>query len=231
MGSEICGIYMIKNKVNNKVYIGKSVDINVRLRNHKSYLNNNIHINKHLQHAWNKYGKENFDFLIVEECAHSDLNDKEVYYIQMYKSYDDRHGYNLTFGGDGCAATDEIRMKMRIAAKNRPPVSDEVRKKQSERVSGEKNYFYGMRLCGEQNGFYGDHRFAGENHPRCRAVYCFELDEYFWGAKEAEDKYGVHKADIAKCCKGKAKSAGKHPITGEKLHWAYADEVDNSFVA
>ena len=120
---------------------------------------------------------------------------------------------------------------MSESAKNRPPVSEETRKKHRDRVSGEKNYFYGRHLYGEQNGFYGDHRFAGENHPRSRAVYCYELDEYFWGAKEAEDKYGIHKADIAKCCKGKLKSAGKHPITGEKLHWVYVDEMNNSSVA
>lgn len=104
-------------------------------------------------------------------------------------------------------------------------------KLQSERQSGENNYFHKVRFYGEQNGFYGDHRFTGENHPRCRAVYCYELDEYFWGAKNAQDKYGIYKADIAKCCKGKLKSAGKHPITGEKLHWIYADEMNNSFVA
>lgn len=104
-------------------------------------------------------------------------------------------------------------------------------KLQSERQSGENNYFHKVRFCGEQNGFYDDHRFAGENHPRCRAVYCYELDEYFWGAKAAQDKYGIYKADIAKCCKGKLKSAGKHPVTGEKLHWIYVDEINNSCVA
>ena len=104
-------------------------------------------------------------------------------------------------------------------------------KLQSKRHSGEGNYFYGMHLYGEQNGFYGDHRFAGKNHPRCREVYCYELDEYFWGAKEADDKYGIHKADIAKCCKGKLASAGKHPVTGEKLHWIYTDEMNNSSIA
>lgn len=48
----------------------------------------------------------------------------------------------------------------------------------------------------------------------------------FWGAKEAQDKYGFHKADIAKCCKGKSKHTGKHPITGECLTWFYVDITD-----
>lgn len=83
------------------------------------------------------------------------------------------------------------------------------------------------RACsGENNPFYGNHSQAGKNHPRSRPVYCPELDEVFWGAKEAQDKYGIWKADIAKCCKGKLKHAGKHPITGERLTWFYADMTD-----
>lgn len=79
---------------------------------------------------------------------------------------------------------------------------------------------------GENNPFYGNHSQTGENHPRTRAVYCVELDEVFWGTKEAQDKYGIYKADIAKCCKGKLNHAGKHPVTGERLTWFYADMTD-----
>lgn len=99
-------------------------------------------------------------------------------------------------------------------------------KLQSKRQSGENNYFHKVHFCGEKNGFYGDHRFAGANHPRCRPVYCPELDEVFWGAKEAQDKYGIWKADIAKCCKGELKHAGKHPIAGVPLTWFYADATE-----
>jgi hypothetical protein len=66
---------------------------------------------------------------------------------------------------------------------------------------------------------------SGAKHPRCRPVYCIELDEYFWGAKGAQDKYGIKKDYICACCTGKQKSAGKHPDTGEKLHWYYADSL------
>ena len=79
---------------------------------------------------------------------------------------------------------------------------------------------------GENNPFYDNHSQAGKNHPRCRAVYCSELDELFWGAKEAQDKYGIYKADIARCCKGKLKHAGRHPVTGEQLTWYYTDATD-----
>lgn len=80
-----------------------------------------------------------------------------------------------------------------------------------------------IACSGKNNPFYGDHSQEGKNHPRARAVYCPELDEVFWGAKEAQDKYGFHKADIAKCCNGKLNHTGKHPVTGKHLTWFYAD--------
>ena len=74
-------------------------------------------------------------------------------------------------------------------------------------------------------------QFSGEKNPRARAIYCPELNEFFLYAKEASEKYGIDHSNIIKCCKGKQGSAGRHPITGEKLHWVYVDEMDNSSVA
>lgn len=61
--------------------------------------------------------------------------------------------------------------------------------------------------------------FSGSRNPRAFAVYCPELNEEFWGAKEAHEKYGVCVSSISQCIGGKLGHAGKHPITGEKLHW------------
>ena len=51
------GIYLIRNKANNKVYVGQSVDIKQRWYNHKRGRRNDTHDNEHLQKAYNKYGK------------------------------------------------------------------------------------------------------------------------------------------------------------------------------
>lgn len=59
----------------------------------------------------------------------------------------------------------------------------------------------------------------GKKHPRATPVYCPELDEYFWGAKEAYDKYGIGRAGISNCLTGKLKHSGHHPITGQPLTW------------
>ena len=60
---------------------------------------------------------------------------------------------------------------------------------------------------------------TGCNNPRAFPIYSPELDETFWGAKEAYDKYGISRGDISSCIRGKLKHAGKHPITGEPLTW------------
>ena len=58
------GIYKIENKVNGKIYVGQSIDIDTRWYNHRNELNGNRHYNEHLQNAWNKYGEDNFSIQI-----------------------------------------------------------------------------------------------------------------------------------------------------------------------
>ncbi len=145
MKKVISGIYRITNCVNNKVYIGKSIDIfNKRWPYHKALLNNGTHVNKHLQNAWNKYGEENFDFSIVLECNREELDKYEIYYIAAYKSYLPEYGYNKTYGGDGSIPTEETRAKMsasHIGILGTP----ESRAKQSLKLSGENNPMYGRK--------------------------------------------------------------------------------------
>lgn len=64
---------------------------------------------------------------------------------------------------------------------------------------------------------------SGKNNPRALKVYCPELNEYFDCMKYASIKYNVNAGSISSCIKGRLKSAGKHPITGEKLTWKLAN--------
>lgn len=89
------GIYVIINKINNKVYIGKASNLDSRIRAHKSCLRRDIHYNTHLQRAWKKYGEENFLFKILENCNKNELILRENYWMNYYNSFDFNFGYNI----------------------------------------------------------------------------------------------------------------------------------------
>jgi len=106
------GIYTIGNLVDNKVYVGKSVNIDRRLKKHQRDLNAGKHKNIHLQQAWNKHGASNFVAIRVELCEENLLNEREQHWISHYKSMDKKFGYNKTNGGDGGRLDDETLARM-----------------------------------------------------------------------------------------------------------------------
>lgn len=96
---KFCGIYKITTIHNGKVYIGQSNNVYKRWSQHLSEFREDKHHNPYLQKVFNKYGVENLIFEILETCSESDLNIKEIYYINLYESFSE--GYNMTLGGDG----------------------------------------------------------------------------------------------------------------------------------
>lgn len=93
------GIYIIKNVVNSKVYIGQSVDILTRWYQHRSAATNEKHPehNNKIHTAIREIGKDKFYLEILEECSRNDLSEKEKYWINFYNSF--YEGYNCTKGG------------------------------------------------------------------------------------------------------------------------------------
>ena len=77
-------IYEIRNKINNKIYIGSTVDFKKRKATHLKELRQGKHANSHLQNAWNKYGEDNFSFKIIERCSIENLLIREQYYINLF---------------------------------------------------------------------------------------------------------------------------------------------------
>lgn len=91
---KVRGIYKVTNKINGKVYIGQSVDIGRRWRQHMT-AEDDIYFHKAIQ----KYGVENFEWEVIEKCKKKDLDERESYWIEYYDSFN--KGYNCTRGGDG----------------------------------------------------------------------------------------------------------------------------------
>ena len=134
------GIYIIKNLINNKVYIGSAINIDKRWKHHKKDLAKRKHHSRLLQRAWDKYGEQNFKFEIIEEVQNpAHLLSYEQVYLDYYKSYEDDKGYNIckiTGSPFGLKRSDEARQKMREAKKN---ISEETRQKMRKINTGKKH--------------------------------------------------------------------------------------------
>lgn len=111
------GIYCIKNTLDNKVYVGKSINIENRIKAHKYLLEKdecNINCNRHLFNAYKKYGVKNFIFEIIQpvtdKITDSELSDLEFCWMDYYKSFDREYGYNLRRDSSThCIMHDETR--------------------------------------------------------------------------------------------------------------------------
>lgn len=96
-------IYGFQNKINGKWYIGQTTQ-NPEYRRRQHFYSA-LHYKKKDDSLFHKkireYGKEAFDFFVLEEVEHKDmLDDREKYWISYYKSYiKDGNGYNLSRGG------------------------------------------------------------------------------------------------------------------------------------
>lgn len=95
------GIYKITNNINDKVYVGQSINIEQRWKAHRTKPNqvNGSQYDSPLYRAIRKYGLSNFSFEVIEECKQEDLNEREIYWINFYQSFNLDKGYNLTLGG------------------------------------------------------------------------------------------------------------------------------------
>jgi group I intron endonuclease len=88
-------IYVIENKIDGKKYIGQTTDTKRRWNEHSKLLQRNSHKNYHLQDAWNEFGVENFHLSVLEEVKTENRLERELFYIQKFKTTDKNFGYNL----------------------------------------------------------------------------------------------------------------------------------------
>ena len=269
MNKEIYGyVYIIKNKINSKMYFGVTVN-NFRQRYGADIIN---HVsNEHLKRSIMKYGVENFEINEEFDIAYTkdDLFDLEDMYMCIYNTLDPRYGYNkkrsgAKYGGAG-RPNEEVCKKISNAKKG-VKYSEETKQLWSEQRKGEGNPNYGKHwddehkkkisesvskaITGEGNPMYGkkhteeakrrmsekakgrkasketkvkmSEKRQGKDNGNAKKVVCLETNEIFDTIGEA--KQWSKAAAIGQCCLGKVKYSGKHPETGEKLHWMYYED-------
>lgn len=125
----IYSVYSITCKTNNKVYFGRSQELEKRWRSHRNMLRSNSHSNMHFQDDWQKYGEEDFLFEVLLETVVLE------YAIQSEQGLIDSNEYNkynitgALNGGDTFTNN---------------PRSESTRKLKSINSSGKNNPMYGV---------------------------------------------------------------------------------------
>lgn len=163
-------IYKITCIINNKVYIGQTTrSLRERFSEHSKrtyYISNSI----------KKYGIGNFKVEIISICStQEELNEKETYFIEYYKSIDKKYGYNLTTGGHNTIYTDEVKQKISDSMKGKN--NHRFGKKVSEQTSLKMSI--AQKLRGGERGF------------KKKSIICVETKITYESLNEASIKTGV----------------------------------------
>lgn len=199
-------IYKITNNIDGKAYIGQTINLKERKRNHR-----NAKDDYSIHKAIRKYGFENFSWEILEECPKERLNEREIYWIAYYNTYND--GYNETKGGDNADSLvnwiKQHKEEHIIQAKKNLEIANQYNKSHRE----------------EHLEQLAKVRPIGVNKTK-RKVCCIEKNLIFdsladaerWSMSDANDnnKKAAHQ-HISKVCSGKRKTCGGY-------HWKYIDE-------
>ena len=97
MKAKVIGVYKIVTKNNGKVYIGSSGDVIKRFGTHLSRMKRNVHHSPYLQNTYNKYGIDNIELSVIEELPTINTQlEREQYWMDFYKSYNRKYGYNVS---------------------------------------------------------------------------------------------------------------------------------------
>lgn len=192
------GIYKYENKINGKIYIGQSKNIEYRYNEH---LNGwKVDRPQHIDLAIHKYGIDNFNFDIIQQFDELDtdkLNQAEVYWVQYYDCYNTSHGYNHRAPGDSMIMDEYTRYK--IALKSQ----------------GESNPMYGKTHTVEARAKISETQLARSEEiikinkeTKSKKCKCIELDKIFNSTRDAaawlrDNGYPkASHAPIGKNCRG-----------------------------
>ena len=209
------GIYKITNTINNQCYIGQSKDIQARWSKHLSAYKTSPEWK--LYRAFKKYGISNFSFEIIEECKIEELNEKEIYWIAYYDSFN--NGYNMTLGGEACNGTnDKIVYQYDLSGKfiKEYKSAHEAARALNIQFTNICKVCRGERKTAGGFGWSYEKKLAIEpiktiikhNTPVLQYDKSGNFIAEYKSAREAKNQTGISDTTIGLVCKGKNKTAG-----------------------
>lgn len=235
-------IYITTNMINGKKYIGQRKFT----KDWKYYLGSGLNLNR----AIKKYGRENFTRNIVAIAySEEELNKLEIEWIDFLNASKSRDYYNIAGGGYcntstgktedeikewrkkignsniGRIVSEETRNKIRKSLheyniNHKRILSEETKRKISNAKKGKiQSDEHKNNLSKVRKG-----KNIGSSNGNSRKVICLTTGEIFDCLSDGHKKYNILLTDISACCRGRKKSAGKHPETGEKLIWMYYED-------
>ena len=184
---KIAGIYKISCTANSKFYIGSSINITTRFKQHKSKLDKNCHANQHLQNAWNNYGEDSFTFEILEimqENSVEIVRSLEQKMLDSYLTEDWNKLFNIAVTVDMTVTSDETKANMLKNWENperKHKMSNRVRKSGSG-IYPWKNNKYKAQISGGGTTTYLGVFDTYEQALSSR----LKAEEYYWGEEYKE---------------------------------------------
>lgn len=239
-------IYVLKNKINGKMYVGQTVNIKQRLKQHRTALRKQA-----ISLAIKKHGWYNFDKIFFK-CPMFLLDFVEKALIKIFNTISP-NGYNLNNGGHinkkfsiesknkmsnthkGKKLSEETKLKISVKNTGRV-VSQETREKLSKIhknkiVTEETKKKLSLSHIGQKSWDAGRKfpEFSGENCSKSKKIICIETNTVYISVTEAAKLNNIHHKRLRYCCK-------KFGRMVEGFHWMYYEDYlkinqDNQGVA
>jgi group I intron endonuclease len=211
-------IYLIKNKVNGKCYVGQTRQKKVESR-WAYHRNAHVTNTSYLANAIRAHGWESFETAVICEIPNEELDDREILEIRERNTLAP-NGYNLDGGGGVNKLVHlDTREKMRQSQLGRKH-PEEVKLKIGSSQIGELNHMYGkvfteehrnkLRQAARKSGY--DHsKMAEDDKPNKKEVNQYTTGWDFLKTHEsiskAAEEMGVDRTTIGNCCRGKSKTS------------------------
>lgn len=190
-------VYMHTNKINGKKYIGMTgQNPIVRWANGHGYRGQSRFEAAIMEFGWRNFKHE----ILYTGLTKTEAEKLEVELIEKYQTTDSRYGYNTDSGGvSSITFGEEHKKHLRESFKGRV-ITEETRRKISEKNSGKNNPMYGKK---RDIAIF-----------KTKAVICVETQEIYPSVSEASRQTGIDAGSISMACNGKLHTAGKS-------HWKF----------